>query len=264
MLKEETRFTASTVFEGITSLRALIDAKKRGISDREIYRILITPERKEKNPKEYLWILHEGERLGFSVEIADSALLAEKCIGKSHGGIIAECGKRTIPSLLDAAPNLPQKGFYALIEGIEDPYNFGYAIRSLYAAGVDGLILTERNWMTAAGVVARSSAGASEMLPLYTADATKAAAYFHQNGYCIVGADVRTEMLLGNASLSLPLLLIVGGEKRGISKKLLATCDLLVKIPYRRAFDAALSAASAITMVAWEIMRQNPVDLSPD
>ncbi len=262
MLKENERFLSSAIFEGITSLRALIDGRKTGVSDREIRRVCITPERKEKNPKEFLWISHEGERLGFPVEVVDADSLSSMCIGNSHGGIIAECGERSIPSLLKTAHVLPEKGFFALIEGIEDPYNFGYAIRSLYAAGVDGVILPERNWMSAAGVVCRSSAGASELLPMFTSTSVEAASFFKNSGYRVVGADVRTDVLLSGADLSLPLLLIVGGEKRGISRKLLDECDLLVKIPYRRPFDAALSAASAVTMVAWEIMRQNPADLT--
>ena len=93
---------------------------------------------------------------------------------------------------------------------------------------------------------------------MFTAPSVEATSYFKDGGYRVVAADVRTETLLSNADLSLPLLLIVGGEKRGISRKLLDECDLRIKIPYRRDFDAALSAASAVTMVSWEIMRQNP------
>ena len=37
---------------------------------------------------------------------------------------------------------IKENGFYVMIEGIEDPYNFGYALRSLYAAGADGVILS--------------------------------------------------------------------------------------------------------------------------
>ena len=53
------------------------------------------------------------------------------------------------------------------------------------------------------------------------------------------------------------LLLVCGGEKRGISRRVLDTVDLRVKIPYGREFRASLSAASAVTMFAYEIMRQN-------
>ena len=111
--------------------------------------------------------------------------------------------------------------------------------------------------MSAAGVVARSSAGASELLPLYTADALAAVDFFKAHDYRVVCADLRTELLLPDAPLQLPLLLIVGGEKRGISRALLDKCDFAVKIPYAREFNASLSAASAATMLASEIMRQN-------
>ena len=69
------------------------------------------------------------------------------------GGVIALCGERTLPP--PTFDTLPRNGFLCMIEGIEDPYNFGYALRSLYAAGVDGVLLGERNWMQAAGGLTR-------------------------------------------------------------------------------------------------------------
>ena len=145
-----------------------------------------------------------------------------------------------------------------MIQGIEDPYNFGYSLRSLYAMGVSGIILSPRNWMSAAGVVCRSSAGASEMLPMYLSESAEAAVdLFKEKGYTVVCADERTQNVLGETDLSYPLLLIVGGEKRGISKSLIDKSDVLIKIPYAKAFNASLSAASATTMFAYEIMRQN-------
>ena len=144
-----------------------------------------------------------------------------------------------------------------MIQGIEDPYNFGYSLRSLYACGCTGIILPERNWMTAAGVVARSSAGASELFPIFKADPEDAVDIFHSRNYSVVCADERTDNILGVCELKYPLLLIVGGEKRGISRSLIEKTDVLVKINYAREFKASLSAASATTMFAYEIMRQN-------
>ena len=146
-----------------------------------------------------------------------------------------------------------------MLEGIEDPYNFGYALRSLYALGVDGVILPERNWMTAAGVVARASAGASERFALYTATAEEAATVFHDAGYQIVCADVDTDHALERTTLTYPIFLIVGGEKRGISSALKKRADITVKISYGRHFDCALSAASAATILAYEIAKQNRI-----
>lgn len=144
-----------------------------------------------------------------------------------------------------------------MIEGIEDPYNFGYAIRSLYAFGVNGIVLSERNWMSAAGVVARSSAGASEMLSLFSARPTDAADVFKKRGYSIVCADLDTTHLLEETEIRFPVFLVIGGERRGISRAMLDRADIKVKISYGRDFRASLSAASAATVLAHEIFRQN-------
>ena len=80
---------------------------------------------------------------------------------------------------------------------------------------------------------------------------------FKENGYNIICADERTDNVLGECPLHFPILLVVGGEKRGISRSLLNIADMLIKIPYGREFKASLSAASATTMFAYEIMRQN-------
>lgn len=144
-----------------------------------------------------------------------------------------------------------------MIEGIEDPYNFGYSLRSLYAMGCSGIILTERNWMSAAGVVCRSSAGASEMFSMYKSDPKDCIEIFKSKGYTVVCADENTNNILGQCEITLPVLLIVGGEKRGISRAIIDSADMLVKIDYAREFRASLSAASATTMFAYEIARQN-------
>jgi 23S rRNA (guanosine2251-2'-O)-methyltransferase len=111
--------------------------------------------------------------------------------------------------------------------------------------------------MSAAGVVARSSAGASELFPIFKSEPAAAAEHFKKLGYTIVCADENTDNLLGKCELQLPILLIVGGEKRGISSSVMKYADIKVKIDYKREFNASLSAASATTMFAYEIMRQN-------
>lgn len=256
MIKEDIKFQSSVVFEGMTSIRAIIKASELGTNDRKIEKILFDKSKYDKNIKNIGYLRAVSSDMGFEVLESDSAEIERITLGTSHGGIIAVAKERTIPCLKNGTDILT-RGFYCMIQGIEDPYNFGYSLRSLYACGCDGIILPERNWMSAAGVVARSSAGASELFPMLCAEPEFAADFFHERGYTIVCADERTDNILGSCDLKLPLLLIVGGEKRGISKALLEKTDLLVKIKYAREFRASLSAASATTMFAYEIMRQN-------
>ena len=259
MQKESVKFQDSLCFEGMTSIRAIIEGIDSGVNDRRILNILFDKEKLVKNAKTIGYLRAVSSKYSFTVSESDSDELDKITLGTSHGGIVALCDERNIPDLDENTFNekIKKNGFYAMIQGIEDPYNFGYALRSLYAVGCDGIILGERNWMSAAGVVCRSSAGASEMFPVYKCDEIEAAKMFKDAGYNVVCADERTENILGECDLHFPILLIVGGEKRGISRGLLDLADTLVKIPYGREFKASLSAASATTMFAYEIMRQN-------
>ena len=259
MQKENIKFQDSLCFEGMTSIRAIIEGIDSGVNDRKISTILYDKDKLNKNAKTIGYLRAVSSKYGYTLEETSDAELEKITLGNSHGGIVALTEERTIPYLTetDFETVINKKGFYAMIQGIEDPYNFGYALRSLYAVGCDGIILGERNWMSAAGVVCRSSAGASEMFRVYKCDEIDAAEAFKKHGFNVVCADERTDNVLGDCALPCPILLIVGGEKRGISRGLLDLADTLVKIPYGREFKASLSAASATTMFAYEIMRQN-------
>ena len=256
MQKEETKFVDSVIFEGMTSIRAILRGIDAGSNDRRIIKILFDISKIKKISKEIGYLRAVSEKYGYEVIESSSAELEELTLGNTHGGIIAITETRTLPYLQENSPILPC-GFYVMIEGIEDPYNFGYSLRSLYAMGCSGVILTERNWMSAAGVVARSSAGSSELFEIYRSNPADCIEIFKKKGYKIVCADENTENILGKCELKLPLLLIVGGEKRGISRSVIDSADILVKIDYAREFRASLSAASATTMFAYEIARQN-------
>ena len=256
MQKEEIKFCDSAVFEGMTSIRAIIKSYDSKTNDRRIEKILFDKSKLPKIAKEVGYLRAVSSKYSFELVETTSEALDEITLGNSHGGLAAITSSRTIPPLSPAIP-IATNGFYAMIQGIEDPYNFGYALRSLYAVGADGIILPKRNWMSAAGVVCRSSAGASELFNIYSAEPEEAVEIFKNHGYTVVCAEENTSNILGECSLPLPILLIVGGEKRGISKSIIDRADILVKIDYNRDFKASLSAASATTIFAYEIMRQN-------
>ena len=257
MIKENTRFEESSVFEGMTSIRAILRGIDESTNSRRINTIFYDSSKARKNAKTLGYLKAVSDKYGFKIEETSAENIDRISVGSSHGGIIAVASDRELPHL-SSDTSLLEDGFYAMIEGIEDPYNFGYALRSLYACGCDGIILPERNWLSAAGVVCRSSAGASELFTVFkTASAEDAVAVFKQRGFTVVCADENTDNLLGKTALKKPILLIVGGEKRGISEKILELSDVRVKIDYAREFRASLSAASATTMFAYEIMRQN-------
>ncbi len=259
MLKEQEKFGDSNLLEGMVSVRAVLDMQNSPHNDRRILELFYAEERAENHAKELAWLAHRAEEFSFPITRVPMQVLDDMAIGNTHGGVIARCSARTIPPLTAAsAAALPAHGFFVMLDGIEDPYNFGYAMRSLYAAGVDTVILPKRNWMTAAGVVCRASAGASERFPLYIAeDSADAVTQMRTHGCRIVCADIDRSVSVYDADLSLPLFLIVGGEKRGISRRVLDMADTVVRLDYGRDFPGALSAASAASILAFEVFRCN-------
>ncbi len=255
MQKEQTRQAPSNVMEGMTSISALLAAKASGHNDRAVLEIWFDQAKKEKKRRELSFLSAKCRELNIPLVFTDAAQIDTVTVGNTHGGVIALCGERTLPS--PTAENLPHSGFLCYLEGIEDPYNFGYALRSLYAAGCDGVLLGERNWLTAAGVVARASAGASEAMPLFSGEPLAAIQTAKKLGYRAIMAGIRDSVSMYEADLKKPLLLVIGGEKRGVSADVAALCDGCVRIDYGREFRGSLSAASAATVLGFEVLRQN-------
>ena len=255
MVKEEQKFISSDILEGMSSISALIKGIENQTNTRRICRILFDQAKIKSKHAELRFLRAKAEQHGFSIEFASAEQIQELSIGSTHGGVIAECTDRSLSALtLDA---IKPQGVYFILEGVEDPYNFGYAVRSLYAAGVDGLILGERNWMGAAGVVARSSAGASELMELYVSDPVAAIHLFKEKGYQIVCAGIRDSVSLFDTALNKPLLVILGGEKRGISRGVLDLADRIVRIDYGSSFGGSLSTSASAAVFAFEILRYN-------
>ena len=253
MEKETKKMQASNVLEGMTSISALLNSTCG--NNRTIERVWIDSSKRKSKAAEIGFLTAKSKELGFEIAFVSSEQIAEYALGSTHGGILAFCSDRILPPL--EADFIRDGGFYVYLEGVEDPYNFGYTLRSLYAAGVSGVVLPPRNWMTAAGVVARASAGTSELIPMYSAETDDVIPTFKSKGYTVLCAGIRDSVSVFDEQFQYPVLLVIGGEKRGISRHILDQADKIVRIDYGRSFRGSLSAASAATVLAFEIFRQN-------
>jgi 23S rRNA (guanosine2251-2'-O)-methyltransferase len=260
MAKKETYLTCrdGNVFEGMTSISAIIQKNEQdAASARKIIRVLFDASKIKSKRREFDFLKRKASEFGFAIDMVSTEEIDELSTGTTHGGVIAFCEPREIPMLSENIQNIKKDGIYIFLDGIEDPYNFGYAVRSIYASGVDGIFLSERNWMDVAGIVAKSSAGTSELADMFIATPLDAVNIMKQLGYRIVAAGIRDSVSMYAANFKKPIMLIVGGEKRGISASLLSAADEIVRIEYGRNFRGSLSAASAATILSYEIFRQN-------
>lgn len=222
--------------------------------NREIFAVFIREDKRDHATAE---IERLAERAHAPVQRASDEEMDRLTTGRTHGGIAAVVGERRFVSPEELASTQGASSL-VMLDGVEDPYNFGSCVRSLYAAGVDGLVLRTRNWMSAANVVARASAGASELIPTAVVEsAAEAAEFFRQRGYRIACAAASPQAVsLPDADFSRKTFFLIGGEKRGITRSFLDSADLIVQIPYGRQTDIALDTASATAIIAFEIQRQ--------
>ena len=242
------------VFEGLTTVSALINSKKDGKNDRKIKKILFDKDKCKTKSRELSFLLANSRELNYELAVVCADEIDRYTNGNTHGGIVAVCEEKEIPSL--SKNNIKKDGIYYIFEGVEDPYNFGYMIRSVYAAGADGIILSHRNWLSAATVVARSSAGTSELMDMFICEPEEAVDMLKDLGFSVACAGIRDSKSIYDAQLKKPLLVIVGGEKRGISRKLLDKADEVVRIDYGREFRGSLPSVAATSVIAFEILRK--------
>ncbi|MGQ0607318.1 MAG: TrmH family RNA methyltransferase [Chloroflexota bacterium] len=191
------------------------------------------------------------------IEQVASETIDELVSGRSHGGVIGLVGPRRDLSVGTVLAEVGEGSLIVMLDGIEDPFNFGHAVRALYAAGVDGLVV-RRSWETALGTVTRAAAGASELMPTaVTVSADEAATACRRLGMRIACAVADGDALdLSQTDLTGGLFVLVGGERRGVTRSFVEQADLRIRIGYGREHAPELGAATSAAIIGFEALRQ--------
>ena len=185
-----------------------------------------------------------------------SERLTQLCHSKEHQGILAKMGTfpfEQIDDVLDAVKSQP---LFAILDGLQDPHNFGAVIRSAHVLGVDALFVPSHGQVEVTVQVARSSAGAVNHLPIAQADdLLQLAAQLRSRGIRLFGASQNASRPLFECDFSGPTAIVIGNEGSGIQPDLLAACDELVTIPQFGVVES-LNAAVSAGILFYEAQRQ--------
>ena len=176
----------------------------------------------------------------------------------AHQGVVAAVRERkflTIEDLIAAKPNLSHKFFLAL-DGVEDPHNLGALLRSADGAGLDGVLLPERRSAPISAVVAKTSAGASEHVPVARiTNLTRALEQLKKANTWIIGLDERGTPDYTDFDFSTDCCLVLGAEGSGLHDLVKKTCDHLLRIPMQGSVSS-LNVSVAGAVVMYEALRQ--------
>lgn len=205
-----------------------------------------------------------ARKFAVPVELATTATLDRLCGPNrgaaqiSHQGVVAII-TLTAPESLDqflqscASAPLP---LAIAFDQVKDPGNIGSLARTAWALGCGGILLPEHNSAPIGPGALRSSAGTLALLPvLRVANLARALDQAEETGFTIYGAGCHehTSQRCLNAydlDWSLPCVLVMGSEGKGLRPGVAKRCAELVTIPFARDFDSLNVAQAGAIMIA--------------
>ncbi len=127
-----------------------------------------------------------------------------------------------------------EESLILILDGIQDPRNFGAIIRSAETFGVSGIIVPERRSVKINETVIKTSTGAIEHVPIVkVTNLGRAIEDLKKIGYWIYGAEASGEKFYHEEKYPAKKALVLGSEGFGIKAKVKEHCDILVKIPLK-------------------------------
>ena len=125
-----------------------------------------------------------------------------------------------------------EKSTVLVLDGVQDPRNFGAIIRSAETFGVKGIIIPERNSVKINETVIKTSTGAIERVRIIpVTNLTNAIKELKKIDFWVYGAEASGKVVYHKEKYPDKTCLILGSEGKGIRKKLKENCDILLNIP---------------------------------
>lgn len=171
-----------------------------------------------------------------------------------HQGVVAEV--EPFPYSDGNALLEGKSGLILALDQIQDPRNLGAACRSAEAAGVRGVVVTERRSASVTPATCKASAGAVEHLEI--ARVTNLADWLgtaRDAGFWIWGAAGGEGDPPWEVDLTGPTIIVLGSEGKGLRPRVRSFCDGLISIPQLGRIDS-LNVSAAATAILFEAVRQ--------
>ncbi|KAB2908874.1 MAG: 23S rRNA (guanosine(2251)-2'-O)-methyltransferase RlmB [Ignavibacteriales bacterium] len=145
------------------------------------------------------------------------------------------------------------------LDSVQDPHNFGAIIRSAECAGVDGIITTKHSSAPLNMTVFKTSAGAAVHIPVCeVSNLTDAIKECKEAGFWSVGLALEEKPKVQKIDYTLPLLIIVGNEEKGLRRLVKQNCDFILTIPMMGNIES-LNVSVATGVALFNALRERGV-----
>lgn len=177
----------------------------------------------------------------------------------AHQGVIASVAAHEYATVEEILEHAAQKGEPPLIvicDELSDPHNLGAILRTAECAGAHGVIIPKRRSVGLTAVVAKTSAGAVEYLPVArVSNIANTIRELKERGVWVYGTAADADSELYRTDLTGPAAIVIGNEGEGMGKLVKDSCDVLVSIPMKGQISS-LNASAAAAVILYEALRQ--------
>lgn len=202
---------------------------------------------------------------GIVPQTAMRHFIDEKCDGGVHQGIVIEMKAeppKTEHDLQDFLDELNAKGktpFLLVLDGVTDPRNLGAAMRSVWAAGADAVIVPKDKSAPFSPAARKTASGAASAIPLFfVTNLARVLDDLNDREIKIIGMAGEATNSIYETDLTGPLALVMGSEESGMRRLTREKCTDITKIPMAEGVES-LNVSVAAGIALFEAVRQRSV-----
>lgn len=228
-------------------------------NDVQIDKLIVNKDKKEGSISK---ILSMAKERNIIIKYVDNTFLNKLSENGRHQGVIAEALEyeyKEIEDIFDNAHSKGEKPFVIILDEITDVHNLGAIIRTAECLGAHGVIIPNRRAAGVNGVVAKTSAGAVEYIPIVrVTNISQTLKSLKEKGLWIYGADMDGEKYIYEEKFDVPIGLVIGSEGSGMGRLIKENCDTIVKIPMKGKINS-LNASCAASIIIYEVVKQRGI-----
>ena len=150
---------------------------------------------------------------------------------------------------------LSKGGLVWLLAGASYPVNIGFCIRTAEVSGADAVIIDAELNNQERSAAKRASMKAHRFLPVFWTSGLESILMAKEHGFRIISVEDVGDSAPWDIDMTGDIVLVVGGERNGISEKILEQSDEIIRIPMS-GFVPSFNLQAPLSYVAIEAQRQ--------
>jgi len=205
-------------------------------------------------------VAQEARQQGLRIVPVQAKILDRLAGGYRHQGVVARVEAfryLSFDELLEQVSTESATSWILVLDGLTDPRNFGALLRTAEAVGVRHVVIPKDRSVDVTPVVVKASAGATRHVKISkVTNLRRAIGELKNHGYWTVGLDGQSPKSIYDQIYPTRLVILLGGEGKGLRPVTLRECDFVVSIPMLGKIGS-LNVAVAGAVFLYELVRQS-------